>query len=51
MSGENTYKKEDMTHLALFTNNDPISYVEAVKSENWRREMDAEVEAIEMNDT
>ena len=38
-------------HLALFTDGDPITFAEAVKSEKWRKAMDQEIQAIEKNDT
>ncbi|KAM2245499.1 hypothetical protein ACFXTI_006427 [Malus domestica] len=42
---------ENLAHLALFSDVDPISYEDAVRSETWRQAMDAEIEAIERNDT
>ena len=41
----------NMTHLALFTNKDPMTFKEAVKSKKWRQAMDPEIQAIERNDT
>ncbi|XP_068336582.1 uncharacterized protein [Pyrus communis] len=41
----------NLTHLTLFTNGDPTTYYDAVKSEKWRQAMDREIEAIEKNDT
>ena len=41
----------NLTHLALFTDGDPITFAEAVKSEKWRKAMDQEIQAIEKNDT
>ena len=44
-------ERVNITHLALFTNSDPMTYEEAVKSEKWRHAMDQEIEAIERNET
>lgn len=41
----------DMAHLALFSDRDPLTYEDAVKSSKWRQAMDAKVEAIVKNDT
>lgn len=41
----------DMAHLALFSDRDPLTYEDAVKSSKWRQAMDAEVKAIVKNDT
>ncbi|KAJ6856654.1 hypothetical protein NC651_038340 [Populus alba x Populus x berolinensis] len=41
----------NLTHLALFTDGDPITFTEAVKSEKWRKAMDQEIQAIEKNET
>lgn len=30
----------NMTHLALFTDGDPVTFEEAVKFEKWRQAMD-----------
>jgi len=35
----------------MFATTDPISFVEAVKSEKWRNAMNLEMESIEKNDT
>lgn len=41
-----------MHNLPVFsTNNDPVSYEEAIKHEEWRRAMDQEINSIERNDT
>jgi len=40
-----------MINLAMFATTDPISFVEAVKSEKWRNAMNLEMESIEKNDT
>ena len=44
-------EKEDTAYQALFVGNDPVSFGDAVKSMKWRKAMDAEIEAIERNDT
>ena len=41
----------NQAHLALFTDGDPITFTEAVKSEKWRKAMDQEIQTIEKNDT
>lgn len=41
----------DMTHLALFSDGDPVTFEEAVKSKKWRQAMDQEIQAIKRNDT
>ncbi|PNX68452.1 copia-type polyprotein, partial [Trifolium pratense] len=42
----------EMHNLAIFTpSNDPITYEEACKYDTWRKAMDAEITAIESNDT
>ncbi|CAL9002860.1 unnamed protein product [Prunus brigantina] len=41
----------NQAHLALFTDGDPITFAEAVKSEKWKKAMDQEIQAIEKNDT
>jgi len=39
-------------NLAVFsTNNDPVTYEEAIKHEEWKRAMDQEIESIESNDS
>lgn len=40
-----------MTHLALLSDSDPMTFEEAVKFEKWRYIMDQEMQAIERNDT
>lgn len=40
-----------ITHFALFTDCDPITFECVVREEKWRRAMDVEIEAIERNDT
>lgn len=51
MSGDSLSEKEGMAHLALFAKFDPITYEEAVKSDKWKKAMDAEIEEIERNNT
>lgn len=51
VSGDSLSEEEGMVHLALFAEFDPINYEEAVKSEKWKKAMDAEIEAIERNNT
>jgi hypothetical protein len=44
--------EREQHNLAVFsTNNDPITYEEAVKHEEWRNAMDQEIESIEKNET
>ncbi|TQE03722.1 hypothetical protein C1H46_010696 [Malus baccata] len=52
-TGEGLSDEENvsMAHLALFTNGDPTTYYDTVKSEKWRQAMQQEIEAIEKNDT
>jgi hypothetical protein len=43
---------DDLQNLAMFsTNDDPITYDEAAKSDVWKRAMDQEIESIEKNNT
>ncbi|CAL2257014.1 unnamed protein product [Prunus armeniaca] len=51
VSGDSLSEEEGMAHLALFAEFDPITYEEAVKSEKWKKVMDAKIEAIERNNT
>ena len=50
-SGKGLSKEKDIAYQALFAGNYPISFGNAVKSMKWRKTMDAEIEAIERNDT
>ncbi|MCH81290.1 copia-type polyprotein, partial [Trifolium medium] len=44
--------EEDLNNFAIFkSEDDPVDYDEAAKLEIWRKAMDAEIEAIEKNDT
>ena len=40
-----------MENFVMVAVNDPISFEDALKDEKWRTTMDAEIEAIEKNDT
>lgn len=44
-------EEEDVTNMVLFTTADPVHFEEAVKSKKWRAAMDAEMKAIEKNET
>lgn len=51
-SGEEGLSEEDeITHHVLFTENNPISFVVAVKNPKWLNAMDVEMEAIERKNT
>ncbi|RVX23984.1 Retrovirus-related Pol polyprotein from transposon TNT 1-94 [Vitis vinifera] len=50
-SGKGLSEEEDTAYQALFVGNDPVSFGDAVKSMKWRKAMDAEIEAIDRNDT
>ncbi|RVW59737.1 Retrovirus-related Pol polyprotein from transposon TNT 1-94 [Vitis vinifera] len=41
----------NLAQLALFTDSDPTTYDDAVRSEKWRLAMNQEIEAIERNNT
>jgi len=43
--------KDVITHFALFADCDPTNFESAVKEAKWKKAMDAEIEAIERNDT
>lgn len=43
-------ENSNMTHLALLSDSDPMTFENAVKSEKWYI-MDQEMQAIERNDT
>ncbi|KAM1271923.1 hypothetical protein ACFX2J_032678 [Malus domestica] len=53
VSGQGLSDEEhgDMVHLALFSDSDPLTYEEAVKSDKWRHAMDVEIKAIVKNNT
>ena len=42
---------EDENLLCLFSNDEPLSFKEAVKDEKWIQAMEEEVQAIEKNNT
>lgn len=43
--------EEDAMNFALFVGADPVTYNQASKSQHWRDAMDAEIQAIQRNDT
>ena len=43
--------EDPLTHFALFSDCDPTSFEVAVTEPKWRKAMDAEITAIERNDT
>ncbi|KAL0433701.1 UNVERIFIED_CONTAM: Retrovirus-related Pol polyprotein from transposon RE1 [Sesamum latifolium] len=43
--------EEDNEAFLMISTNDPVQFEEAIKSEKWRRAMDAEMEAIQKNNT
>jgi len=45
------YNEESITHFALYADCDPTTFESVVKESKWREAMDAEIEAIERNDT
>ena len=45
------FEEEDMVHLALLADSDPIHFNEPVKSVKWRTTMDVEIVAIERSNT
>lgn len=49
--GEELSEEDDSIFFAMFIGSDPISFQEAVKISKWRQAMDAEIAAIEKNDT
>lgn len=52
VSGEEIDEQIEQHNLAVFsTNNDPTTYEEAVKHEEWRKAMDQEIDSIEKNNT
>lgn len=50
-SGGELSDEDTLAHFALLAGSDPISFDEAIKSSRWRKAMDAEIEAIERNNT
>lgn len=52
MTGQETEEEAESHSFAVFsTSNDPITYEEAIKHEEWRKAMDQEIDAIEKNNT
>lgn len=51
VSGDEPSDDEAFPHLALFVDNDPISFYDAVKTDIWRKAMDVEIKSIEKNGT
>jgi len=51
ISSEGLSEEDDYAFLALYAGSDPLSYAEAVKSEKWQKAMEAEIDAIERNNT
>ncbi|CAM8959850.1 unnamed protein product [Rhodiola kirilowii] len=49
VSGDENF--DDLAHLVLFADCDPLSFEEAIKEKKWQDAMDAEIRAIEKNDT
>ena len=50
-TGENFSDNDDQGNFSLFVDQDPLTYVDAAKSANWRCAMDSKIEAIWKNDT
>lgn len=51
MSGSELFDNEKTIQLALFADNDPITFDDAMKSSKCRKAMDLEIEAIVKNNT
>jgi len=51
VSGDELSDEDTTAHFALFAGSDPMLFTEAVKEEKWKRAMDAEIQAIEKNET
>ena len=49
-TGEGLFEDENLNAM-MVTENDPVSFEEAIKSKKWREAMSAEIEAIERNQT
>lgn len=47
----NVMMEENLNAMMMITENDPVSFEEAMKSKNWREWMSKEIEAIEKNQT
>jgi len=50
-SGEEISDDNIAAHHALFAENNPITFEEAIKSAKWRKAMDTKIEVIERNNT
>lgn len=50
-TGEGLSEEDNEAQLAMFAAADPIRFEDAVKSEKWRKAMDAEMESITKNGT
>lgn len=51
VSGDELSDDDNVAHHALFADSDPVLFEDAVNDVKWRKAMDAEIEAIEKNDT
>lgn len=51
VSGNELSDEDTIAHFALFAGSDPILFTKAVKEEKWKKAMDAEIQAIEKNET
>nr|XP_034893501.1 uncharacterized mitochondrial protein AtMg00820-like [Populus alba] len=51
VSGDELFDKDTTAHFALFAGSDPMLFTEAVKEQKWKRAMDAEIQALEKNET
>ncbi|CAL2241824.1 unnamed protein product [Prunus armeniaca] len=51
VSGNELSDNENIAQIALIGGNDPTTFDDDVKSSKWRKAMDLEIQAIEMNDT
>ncbi|XP_020421230.1 uncharacterized protein LOC18775571 [Prunus persica] len=51
VSGDELSNEDTTAYFALFAGSDPILFAEAVKEEKWKKAMDAEIQAIEKNET
>ncbi|CAL8169005.1 unnamed protein product [Prunus armeniaca] len=51
VSGDELSYEDTTTHFILFAGSDPILFAEAVKEEKWKKAIDADIQAIEKNET
>ena len=51
VSGDELSNEDTTAHFALFVGFDPILFTKAVNEEKWKKTMDAEIQAIENNET